>query len=598
MPLECLDPHSSDSVRHTDTQSDHNGSIGTESDCDSNSPNQTVSDKLDYVPLSTELKLWYNKHNVSLSMFKGLLTILRPYHPELPKDPRTIFGTYSTFPSSSNGEGSFVYFGLEKVIRSHFDPKLYNGRVLSLNFNFDGVPIYKSTGKSFWPILCSITNYDLKMPLIIGIYCGKQKPDVHLYLDNFCKELDNMISEGLLFEDIVYEIEVRAIICDAPAKAFIKQIKTHGGYFACDKCTVKGIYSKTKMSMSYSKLNNDSRTDLTFREKVQKEHHVGDSPFLFTRIDMISSFPVDYMHCILLGICRKLLNAWFNIVPFKLSSHQKKLIENVIPTVKENTPIEFTRQLRSFKELDRFKATEYRQILLYTGPFIFKNILKDKYYKHFLLLFYIVRILCNPHAVCIDSHLLYADQLVKLFIKQFSLLYGKKFTVVYNIHMLSHIVDDCRQLGTLDSFSAFQYENMLGQIKKKIRSSNLPLSQISRRIHEGFGEPEMASQNYSDNNGTFYIKGAKVIPKTFKDSCVMLKDYSIGLVQDLLPNGVINLKKFNYQVPAFDYPSNSEIIDVYSVGEEYTMKTINKNDIINKCMILPSNRNNIVLPLL
>lgn len=52
--------------------------------------------------------------------------------------------------------GQFVYFGLEKGIRHSVNVDLHENRKLQLQFNIDGVPLFKSAKKQFWPILCKI----------------------------------------------------------------------------------------------------------------------------------------------------------------------------------------------------------------------------------------------------------------------------------------------------------------------------------------------------------------------------------------------------------------------------------------------------------
>ena len=49
-------------------------------------------------------------------------------------------------------------------------------------------------------------------------------------------------------------------------------------------------------------------------------------------------------------------------------------------------PSEFSRQPRSIKDLDHWKAIKFRQFLLYTGPIVLQDIISDNAYEHFLAL--------------------------------------------------------------------------------------------------------------------------------------------------------------------------------------------------------------------
>ena len=50
-----------------------------------------------------------------------------------------------------------------------------------------------------------------------------------------------------LFDDVLegrhYNVSLCAAICDAPAPAFVNQIKSHSGYSGCDKCTQPGVWN-------------------------------------------------------------------------------------------------------------------------------------------------------------------------------------------------------------------------------------------------------------------------------------------------------------------------------------------------------------------
>ena len=62
-------------------------------------------------------------------------------------------------------------------------------------------------------------------------------------------------------------------------------------------------------------------------------------------------------------------------------------------------------------------------------------------------------------------------------------MYGSDF-LVYNVHGLLHLADDIRRYGSLDSFSAFPFENELKSLKRLVRKASNPLAQCIRRLKE------------------------------------------------------------------------------------------------------------------
>ena len=60
--------------------------------------------------------------------------------------------------------------------------------------------------------------------------------------------------------------------------------------------------------MVYLDLNFPGRTNLSFRLKTNEQHHKGRSILEdIPGLDMVKSFPLDYMHLVLLGVVRKFL---------------------------------------------------------------------------------------------------------------------------------------------------------------------------------------------------------------------------------------------------------------------------------------------------
>lgn len=168
---------------------------------------------------------------------------------------------------------------------------------------------------------------------------------------------------------------------------------------------------------------------------------------------MVQGFALDPMHLLYLGIVKKLLFLWCNgKPPHKLSFRDVEIISDKLTSVRNFMPCEFNRKPRSLLEVKRWKATEFRQFVFYTGPVVLKNVLNRDMYLNFLSLHVSLTILSNPsfQSKLIDC----ANSLLKYFVKTFIILYGKH-NMSHNIHNLLHLCDDCTNFGVLEDFSAF-----------------------------------------------------------------------------------------------------------------------------------------------
>ena len=114
------------------------------------------------------------------------------------------------------------------------------GHEMKLIFNFDGVHVYKSSNLPFWSILCSVDNLE---PFIVAIFYDNSKPNsVDDYLSDLVSELLNLYEDGKHINDEVVDIQIKAFVYDAPARAFLKCIKGHTGYHSCKRCKRRGEY--------------------------------------------------------------------------------------------------------------------------------------------------------------------------------------------------------------------------------------------------------------------------------------------------------------------------------------------------------------------
>ena len=235
----------------------------------------------------------------------------------LPSTCRTLLSTTRKTCLKTIEPGHYFHFGIEEGVRSMLRKlgiKRLRGKKLKLQINVDGIPISKSLGRQFWPILGYLTDFPHSKPFLIGIYHGYSKPnDANFFLSEFVLE---MYDGRLIFLDD-----------DSPL-----------------------------------------RTDTSFRNREDEDHHTGRSILQDLPIDMVKCFPLDYMHLVCLGVMRKLLWAW------KRGSYQSRLRASEIDEISKFLVFicpfiscELARKTRSVKELARWKATELRLFLLYVG---------------------------------------------------------------------------------------------------------------------------------------------------------------------------------------------------------------------------------------
>lgn len=111
-------------------------------------------------------------------------------------------------------------------------------------------------------------------------------------------------------------VKIDSVICDAPARAFVKNVKSYSGYHGCDKCTQHGVWLG---KVTFPETNAPTRTNHSFSQELDEDHHLGPSPLSQTSIGMVSQFPLDYMHLVCLGVMKRLLLLWSFMLPFRIT---------------------------------------------------------------------------------------------------------------------------------------------------------------------------------------------------------------------------------------------------------------------------------------
>jgi Domain of unknown function (DUF4218) len=440
-------------------------------------------DENDTDKLITDIRCWATKHKVTHAALGDLLIILRKTFPELPKSAKTVLQSEKI--KHDIVGGSYVYRGIATELLSGRHIEGISDRTIAIQINVDGLPLFKSSTVQLWPILGLVENYNgilqcNRQPFVIALYCDNSKPkDITAFLADFVHEVNELQNQGLVINGHHYVVKISAIICDTPARAFIKCTRGHGAYNGCDKCEQHGEYVGR---VTFPQTNAALRTDISFARQSDNEHHTAESPLAQTSIGLISQVPADYMHLSCLGVMRKLVYIWIK-GPLK-TRLGPRVIARLSEKMLDMRPFvcsEFARKPRSFSEFQRFKATEWRQLLLYTGMVCLRDILPKPLYDNFMLFCVGMTILLSE-SLC-GRYADYAHTLLTLFVEHVANVYGSEF-LTYNMHSLVHLVQDAKRFGPLDNVSAFPFENYLCQLKTLVRKPSLPLQQVINRLSE------------------------------------------------------------------------------------------------------------------
>lgn len=493
------DTDDSENRRELSTDSDGSSNDSEENEqansnsCDSDDDQPDIvanNNILNEVEEISKLRLWAIECRTPLIHLEKLLKILQSrLLPTLPKSAATFLNsndsayTINKMEDCDNTIGEYLYFGIEQGLQLCVNTEIHPD-TLELQVNIDGMKLFKSSIKTMWPILVKVHHEpDIYKPFVVSAYVGNSKPkSVNLFLKDFIAEINNLQNRGTIINNKQFHVTIKCFICDTPARAYIKCIKGHNSQHGCERCLVeRKSYNRIA---TYLEVNSQKRSDNSFRNFYDIQHHIDASPLMLIEpsIDMVNDFILDSMHLCYLGVMKRLVDAWMSSdLNVRLSSEQKNILSSRLDKIRLQQPEEFHRKIRSIEHHAKFKATDYRFILLFCGPIVLKDILDNDRYKHFMLLHVACRMLSLGNA---PEYTDYAQTLLIKFVLLAEALYGPQFVVI-NVHNLIHLSDDVKHMQCgLSTVTAFPFETYLGQLSNIIRSPHNVLAQLARRLHE------------------------------------------------------------------------------------------------------------------
>ena len=458
-----------------------------------------------------EIAQWAVEHRITHSALESLNGLLRRHGQDhIPIKATTLLKTPTSNAESITQKSGMNYYcysfeqELQRILKQYPADNLQDLESIDIGINIDGLPLFRSSLTNVWPVLCAV-YIDPVMVFPVVLTSGTSKPKDLDFLEEFVDDLNTVLRNGVVVHNKNLTIKLRAIICDSPARAMVKNVKLCTGYFGCNHCTQKGLWLK---KVTYPEVDVTMRTDTSFRNHEQIDHHHGNTPLSRLPIDMVLDFPLDYMHVSCIGVMKRLLLVWKQGPrATRLSATNILTISEKLLQLKPHLPSLFSRKPRSLLDVERWKATELRQFMLYTGKYVLQKVMNRDIYNNFLMFSVAMCLLVCPKS---SNDIKIARELLVQFVTDVAKLYGADF-MVFNVHALLHLPNDAERFGSLDKCSAFIYENYLQEVKKDVRSGKNPIVQLMNRHAErtiltNKVAPEKSAISVKRPNNAFILK--------------------------------------------------------------------------------------------
>ena len=292
------------------------------------SDNEKSFVKLDSLNFKNFLKNWVLKEvNVPKSSVTSSLKGLNCFNLQLPSSFSGLL-PYPKLVYTPMLDGKYVHIinwqdSLLSILSSYYNykdcPKVIEYYVI---VNVDGLPLFKhSPDYKLYPILIQVYKISMR-PICVGIFSTEKCPDREMpspkvFLKRFLSELSKLKENPLVHDSVTFKLASYGIyVCDSPARSALKGIKFHSGYSSCERCTIRGQYDPKSGHVRFLQSDCFPRSDMSFKMHTDKNHHREVSRLTEFGVNMVSNFPLDYMHLCCLGVMKRLMMRWKGVKRF------------------------------------------------------------------------------------------------------------------------------------------------------------------------------------------------------------------------------------------------------------------------------------------
>ncbi len=192
-------------------------------------------------------------------------------------------------------------------------------------FNTDGISVFKSSRLTVWPIYLALASLppSIRMNkdnlIITSFWVGHSKPPMELFLPLLTKELERLNTVGVSVHTPSGPKTIRLKplfgVFDLVAKAPVMNIKQFNGVNGCPTCLHPGVRVNTQLYLPDTAY--PLRTDKSIRLAASQAESSGTAvdgvkgrSILSGVINLVRGIPIDYMHSVIEGVTKWMLEAW------------------------------------------------------------------------------------------------------------------------------------------------------------------------------------------------------------------------------------------------------------------------------------------------
>lgn len=225
-------------------------------------------------------------------------------------------------------------YAIEDIYDGQLYKKLVTDDMISINFNMDSTPIFKSSPVSILPILFTKNELSplqrMKNVMLCSLWFGKGKPkNMNEFMKPFVTEMRQLYESGIEYEyqqiKYVKRCQLLVSICDSVAKPTVSNSTQFNGEYGCGLCLHPGIqviegkgtvrvYPIDQLGNPFAeglRIHSETLIHVSHKEKGMKGRSaLCDHP----TFDIIDHSVPDWMHSVLLGISKQFAKLWINSI--------------------------------------------------------------------------------------------------------------------------------------------------------------------------------------------------------------------------------------------------------------------------------------------